>query len=207
MSLGQPYLATRKARGFTIIEVVIAIAILATLAAVTLKFSNSDVTNSAGLGAFQAARTADQQTNSIYNLTSQYSVYSAYSSLPTTAGSTLRVPLAGRTAYNNNGATVYFTIDLTNTEYRTDTSGGLVGIDDVATVSGSAIRQIPNGAESYSAVLSLYQDAAGGTAYAVVPFMVVKNPCDAAVSASCPSMGTTANSLEAFLEAYYPFTF
>lgn len=207
MSVGQHYVDLRKACGFTIIEVVIAVAIFATLAAVTLKLSNSDVMNGSGVGAFQSARTADQQTNSIYNLTSQYSVYSAYAALPTTAGDTLRVPLAGRTAYAANGETVYYTIDLQNTEYRMNASGGLVGIDDVATVSGSAVRQIPNGAESYSAVLRLYQEAAGGTAYAVVPFWVVKNPCDSAVASNCPSMGTTANSLEAFLEAYYPFVF
>ncbi|MDH4378810.1 MAG: prepilin-type N-terminal cleavage/methylation domain-containing protein [Vampirovibrionales bacterium] len=197
----------RATAGFTLIEVAITVAIFATLAAITLKLSSSDVVNSSGEGAFQAARTFDQQTNSIYNLTSQYSAYSAYSSLPTTAGSSVRVPVAGRTAYTSNGETVYFTINLLNTAYRTDASGGLIGIDDAATVSGSAIRQIPNGAESYSAVLSLYQDAVGGTAYAVVPFSVIKNPCDAVASANCPSMGSTANSLEAFLEAYYPVTF
>jgi prepilin-type N-terminal cleavage/methylation domain-containing protein len=197
----------RVAAGFTLIEVAIAVAIFATLAAITLKLSSSDVVNSSGKGAFQAARTFDQQTNSIYNLTSQYSAYSAYSSLPTTAGSRLRVPVAGRTAYTNNGETVYFTIDLLNTQYRTNSSGSLIDLVDASVASGDAIRQIPNGAESYSAVLSLYKDSAGGTAYAVVPFSVVKNPCDAVASASCPSMGTTANSLEAFLEAYYPITF
>ena len=197
----------RSCKGFTIIEVVIAVAIFATLAAVTLKLSNSDVMNGSGVGAFQATRTADQQSNSIYNLIAQYSNYSAYASLPTTAGDTLRVPLAGRTAYTTNGKTVYFTIDLQNIEYRLDSNGALVDLTNATTTTGNAIRQTPNGAESYSAVLNLYQDAAGGTAYAEVPFWVVKNPCDAMASANCPSMGTTANSLETFLEAYYPFTF
>ena len=197
----------RLASGFTLIEVAIAVAIFATLAAITLKLSSSDVINGSGDGAFQAARKFDQQTNSIYNLISQYSAYSAYSSLPTTAGSSVRVPATGRTAYTNNGETVYFTIDLTNSEYRTDATGALVGIDDSAVASGSAIRQIPSGAGFYSAVLSLYKEASGGSAYATVPFSVIKNPCDAVASANCPSMGTSANSLEAFLEAYYPMTF
>ncbi|MFN8614492.1 MAG: prepilin-type N-terminal cleavage/methylation domain-containing protein [Vampirovibrionales bacterium] len=191
--------------GFTLIEVVIAVAIFMSVAVVTFKISNTDVFNSEGTSAFEQTRFADAEMNAIHTLAAKYSDPSRVEEVKEYAYED-GIHYTDRQAYTSGDTTVYYT-------FRRFRGLGACNHNHADRVCDSANTEITNAAGNVTSAmlqrknvemlqynLLLYKQASGGTPYMEVPLSTVKDS-----SGVSSSLGTTHNALKDFIEEYYPF--
>lgn len=112
--------------------------------------------------------------------------------LPSTPGSTTRIPGSGTNSYTDNGQTIYWYINVKEMSNRVSTSGGLIDRDGSSVSSGSAVRVVPQGNNLYYGTLVASENADGSDPFLTNGFYIQSTSCSGGV---CPAIGTETSYL------------
>lgn len=184
----------QKSAGFGLIEVAFAIALISLMLLPIL---------SGGIGStvvdnqttFQATESLSKRLVSAQNLVNEITAMqngSIKGSLPSTAGSTVRIPGSGTTTYTSNGETVYWFIQIKEMSHRVDASGNLIDRDGSSVSLGSEVRTVPAGNNLYYATLFVSENSDGSSPYMTTGFYLQSTSCTGGV---CPTLDTDTDYL------------